>query len=222
MFKNVQTVQLFSVPVWAQQLEDATATRLNANLLRAAARLKAELPHAVPAGEGWQTRTDLHRLPEFAPMVGVIDAATRHVMNALKVVPTPFEITGCWMNMKPRGEDHGVHNHPNNFLSGVYYVDVPPGADRIVFHDFRMERNAILPRYTEETALTASLVRLAVRSGLLVMFPSWLMHSVAPNPTAHERVSLAFNIMFSDFAATLATPSWDWVTEAFGSAESND
>ena len=42
-----------------------------------------------------------------------------------------FEITGCWATVLAKGAVHKVHSHPNNFLSGVYYVRTRPGADTI-------------------------------------------------------------------------------------------
>ena len=33
-------------------------------------------------------------------------------------------ITGCWANINPPAAYHPTHNHPNNYLSGVYYVAV--------------------------------------------------------------------------------------------------
>ena len=204
---------LFAVPIWAHQLEHDDAAHLNAHLLDQVAVLKSQLPGTVQPGQGWQTRTDLHKLEPFAGMFEIINMASRQVLDMLKVAPTPFEITGCWMNIKPRGSGHVLHGHPNNYLSGVYYVKAPKGADSIVFHDFRMNRQVIEPRYTEPTALTSSRAQVPVKTGVMIIFPSWLPHSVEPNPTQEERVSLSFNIIFSNFAETQATPHWDWAAE---------
>lgn len=216
MFRNSQLMPLFAVPVWAQQLEGDVAASTNAHLLEQVEVLKTALPGELAPGQGWQTRTDLHTLGAFSGMVDIINTASRQVLDMLKVAPAPFEITGCWMNIKPRGSGHTLHGHANNFLSGVYYVKAPEGADSITFHDFRMDRQVIVPRYTEMTPLTSSRAQVPVKTGVLIMFPSWLPHSVEPNPTEEERVSLSFNIMFSDFAATQATPHWDWAAEEMG------
>ena len=44
--------------------------------------------------------------------------------------------------MNAPGAAHGLHSHPNNFLSGVYYVRVPSGGDTINFHDPRSQDTA--------------------------------------------------------------------------------
>ena len=47
-----------------------------------------------------------------------------------------------------------------------------------------------------------------VRNGTLLLFPAYLHHSVDPNMSEHERVSLSFNIMFSSFTEHLSQPLW--------------
>jgi uncharacterized protein (TIGR02466 family) len=216
MFQNSQVMPLFAVPVWAQQLDDELAATTNAHLLQQVDVLKAALPGTLAPGQEWQTRNDLHTLPAFSGMKDIILGASERVLGMLKVAPAPYEITGCWMNIKPRGSGHTLHSHANNYLSGVYYARAPEGADNITFHDFRMDRQVIVPRYTEPTPLTMHQVQVPVKTGVLIMFPGWLPHSVAANPTDAERVSLSFNIMFSDFAATLSKPHWDWAAEEMG------
>ena len=46
-------------------------------------------------------------------------------------------ITGCWANINPPSAYHPTHNHPNNYLSGVYYVAVPETGTHLIFQDPR-------------------------------------------------------------------------------------
>jgi len=208
MFKSSQVMQLFPVFVWAQVLEEGIAGPLNVHLRQQVSSLKPPDANPDAAYSGWQTRNDLQTLPEFSQMTEIIGAGTQKVLEFLKVEPTPTEITGCWMNIKPRGAGHTLHGHPNNYLSGVYYVKAPEGADNILFHDFRMDRHVIVPRYAEQSPQNDSLARVPIAEGVMIMFPAWLPHSVEANPTDEERISLSFNIMFSDFTNTLARPNW--------------
>ncbi len=43
---------------------------------------------------------------------------------------------------------------------------------------------------------------------MLLMFPSYLAHSVAPNESDELRISISFNMMFSRFAEQLSGPLW--------------
>ncbi len=50
-----------------------------------------------------------------------------------------------------------------------------------------------------------------VRTGQLIVFPSWLVHSVHPNPNQTARISVSFNIMLSDYVENIAKPKWDGI-----------
>jgi hypothetical protein len=60
---------------------------------------------------------------------------------------------------------------------------------------------------TELTAYNTDQVVVRVERGTLLVFPAWLPHSVDPNASDGLRISISFNVMFSDFAA-LAKPLW--------------
>ena len=47
-----------------------------------------------------------------------------------------------------------------------------------------------------------------VSDGTLLVFPSWLQHSVDPNRSNGERLSISFNIMFSAYTERMSQPLW--------------
>ncbi len=47
-----------------------------------------------------------------------------------------------------------------------------------------------------------------VQDGTLLMFPSYLEHSVDANTSNEERVSVSFNLMLSSFTERLSKPLW--------------
>src|SRR3546814_1269937 len=65
-----------------------------------------------------------------------------------------FEVTGCWANINPQTGMNPAHMHPNNFLSGVYYVSLPGDTGEIVFSDPR-------PRSEGHTSELQSLMRIS-------------------------------------------------------------
>ena len=107
------------------------------------ARLKAEIEKIisprpkVPSGSNWQTPQDLHTRPAFADFTRLVEIVARSVAQYLQVEQYPMMITGCWANINPPGTYHPTHNHPNNYLSGVYYVAVPETGSHLIFQDPR-------------------------------------------------------------------------------------
>jgi uncharacterized protein (TIGR02466 family) len=112
------------------------------------------------------------------------------------------------VNLYAPGAAHREHSHPNNFLSAVYYVRTRPGADSINFHDPRSQAGVIRPPVTELTAANTDQVVVQVKDGTLLVFPSYLYHSVDANASGETRISLSFNLMFSTFTAALSKPLW--------------
>lgn len=110
--------------------------------------------------------------------------------------------------MNAGGRAHPVHTHPNNFLSGVYYVQVDAGADTLNFHDPRPQTSLVRPPVTELTSANTAQVVVRVAVGTVLLFPSWLAHSVVANASPRARVSVSFNLMFTRFTETLAQPLW--------------
>jgi uncharacterized protein (TIGR02466 family) len=199
-------IRLFPSFVWKARLGSEVRTAVRVAVLEEVA---AERGTSDPeAGQVWQSRHGLHRLPALEPLVGHARAGMELVLDLLRVGSAPFEITGLWVNVAAPGGAVRMHNHPNNFLSGVYYVQVQEGADSINFHDPRPQAAVVRPPVTELTAYNTDQMVVRVEEGDLLVFPSWLSHSVDPNRSDRVRISASFNAMFSAYAETMSGPMW--------------
>lgn len=200
-------LSIFPTFVWQVQLRADRCGAANANILKALNRLRQGLPGLMPGGT-WQSQKELHELEEVADLVSCINGTIKGVFRFLRIGYDAFEITGCWANISAKGAAHGIHSHPNNFLSGVYYVQTQAGADTINFHDPRIQTGIIRPSVTELTAENSDQVVVRVNNGTLLIFPSYLQHSVTSNRSEQERISISFNVMFSSFTEHLSKPLW--------------
>jgi uncharacterized protein (TIGR02466 family) len=206
-FQTSDVVRMFPTFVWKAELAPAAYEPLNDSILRTLAEIGAPLADLKP-GQSWQSDHGLHELDGFREVVDCIGTAAESVLAYLKVGHEGFRITGCWANVNAPGAGHRVHSHPNNYLSGVYYVRTHEGADSINFLDPRPQTGIVRPPVTELTADNTEQVVLKVKDGMLLMFPAWLQHGVDPNRSDRLRVSLGFNVMFSAYAEGMARPSW--------------
>lgn len=198
---------MFPTLVWKMELEARLRESIEAQALASLARMRADLPPLAP-GRGWQSVQTLHTLEEFRDLISCVNRAVPGVLRFLRIGYERFEITACWASILARGAEHRMHQHPNNFLSGVYYVRTTPGADTINFHDPRNQSAIIRPPVVALTAENTDQVVVSVKNGTLLLFPAYLLHSVAANASAEERVSISFNIMFSAFTENLSKPLW--------------
>jgi uncharacterized protein (TIGR02466 family) len=202
-----EVIRLFPSFVWKTRLGSEPRALVRAAVLEEVGAQRAGTADPE-AGQVWQSRHGLHRIPALEPLVRHVRLGVEQVLAFLHVETAPFEITGLWVNVAAPGGAVRMHNHPNNFLSGVYYVQVQEGADTINFHDPRPQTAVVRPPVSELTSYNTDQVVVRVEEGSLLVFPSWLVHSVDPNRSDRVRISASFNAMFSTYAETMGEPLW--------------
>ena len=141
---------MFPTLVWKVQLRAQLHEAMDAKILAALATLRRDAPE-LASGQGWQSDRTLHQLEEFRDFISCVNSAAKSVLRFLRIGYDAFEITGCWANVLAKGAAHRAHSHPNNFLSGVYYVQTHPGTDTVNFHDPRNQTSIIWPPVVELT-----------------------------------------------------------------------
>ena len=206
IFAATDVLRMFPTFVWKAELESEVHRRINSSIIQKLEDIKRCAP--LTAGRGWQSGHDLHKLDEFRELVSCLNHGLTRVLEFLEIGEENLEITGCWANMNPPDAAHETHNHPNNYLSGVYYAQTNRGADTIKFHDPRPQTEIIKPAVTALTAENTDQVVVKVANGTLLIFPSWLKHSVDANDSDTTRISISFNVMFSNFAESMSKPLW--------------
>jgi uncharacterized protein (TIGR02466 family) len=107
-----------------------------------------------------------------------------------------WSIKEMWVNVLDSGGRQAMHNHANSFASGVVYLTpTHPDACTVFMkspggHEFAFKNDhakAELGPYSADKWVSPE-----PQPGDLVLFPSYLMHAVPPNPGA-RRVTMAFN-----------------------------
>jgi uncharacterized protein (TIGR02466 family) len=147
---------------------------------------------------GWQSKRN------FRSWAG--DAGNRIVEHALALANSstghrqdraaPQWTVDVWANVSRSGAFNMPHIHGGSFWSAVYYVRAGEGAGgQLVLHDPRMpglRMHAPGLRFKD----TGPDVRAEIqpKSGMMILFPAWLSHSVEPWEGEGHRISVAMNI----------------------------
>ena len=107
-----------------------------------------------------------------------------------------WSLKEMWVNVLDTGGHQAMHNHANSFISGVVYLTATHPASQTVFMKspggtdfaFKNDHAGTTPGpYSADKWISP-----APQPGDLVLFPSYLMHAVPPNP-GERRITLAFN-----------------------------
>lgn len=185
-------LSLFPTFVWKTELASEAFVPMNRDINKKISEFMGGEIH-VDSQQSFQTDQDLYKYPEFRGLITLIQSALGGVFDYLKINAEQAAITGCWANVNGPEARHRPHTHPNNLLSGVYYVKTEAGADKITFDDPRAQNFVICPRFKEATLQNSAEMHLKVREGTLLVFPAWLQHRVGPNDSGSERISVSFN-----------------------------
>lgn len=214
---------LFPTPLISARIKDGAS--INADLRATVlAREQVERGIVVSNQGGWHST-------EFGSWCGsagsaVLDAA-RHLVDEMTVtergdglVPARVGWTvTAWANVNRAGDRNRPHGHAGAFWSGVYWVDdgdadgEAPAGGMLELADPR----GILPSMVAphlRCALRAcdgagSGQLVTPRAGTMVLFPSWLIHSVTPYTGERPRISVAFNFALGGLAMPTRAPAPD-------------
>jgi len=150
--------------------------------------LKNEIISLVPKtaryGEVRTTYLNVHTLcnPIFSELISKIEE------EASKYAGFKVNISEFWTTVADQGAYHSIHNHSPQILSGVYYVESPPGLTLDFFNEKPLIKT--MSQYYREP----------IESKKLVLFEGWVPHGFAPVPNIEPKISIAFN--FKDYSAT--------------------
>ncbi|MES1991413.1 MAG: TIGR02466 family protein [Pseudomonadota bacterium] len=188
--------QLFyGTPVWVRTITSHEA--INPPLIETLKQLEASTtPVRRSNVGGWHSEINLQRRPDFAPLCRVILQAVHRCAQSLDYDfdRGRLNFQSMWANRNGQGDYNASHVHPNAFLSGSYYLSVPPDSGNIEFSDPIRERVMMPVPVKPGSSKISKRIEFKCRNGMLVIFPSWLTHSVQPNRSTEMRYSLAFNI----------------------------
>ena len=104
------------------------------------------------------------------------------------------KITGMWAIINNKNSSNAMHIHSNNYISAAYYVKAPKNCGDLVFYDPRFAATYRYPKISKTNKLNSNMISFQPKEGMLVLFPSYLQHSVNVNKTDEERIVISFNI----------------------------
>lgn len=204
---SIQKKALFPTSLWQIRFSEDKKENLDELLLRKIMSTKGTPDAVVESDKKWYTPRNLHDTKEFERFNDLALEASRACLDNMRINYEGIAITGCWGNVSSPGATHHQHSHPNNYLSGCYYLQADAGANSITFYDPRPRQN-IRPPTHGLSLETAEEMHLEVNPGDLIMFPNWLVHSVGENRSNRARISIAFNVMFTNYMSDMVAPMW--------------
>ena len=191
----------FSTPVWASKIADHQI--INKQILSYILDLQKKDSTGLKKSNfnGWHSHD--FNLSEDAPK-DFTQSIKPNINQALKDMNWDLEkqevkITSMWAIINEHGAFNQRHHHGNSDLSAAYYVTAKENCGDIVFYDPRPAPVYRHPIAKSPNILNASVNSVKPEEGLLVLFPSYLEHSVNPNNSNDKRIVISFNVSLERF-----------------------
>ena len=149
---------------------------------------------------GWHSETNMHEKSEYKHLVNELFRMAHQIFEEEWLEREPF-LGNMWANINPFGGYNKPHVHPNALFSGVYYVKTPPNCGRLIGQDPRPGIQTCMPtrKKGQPPKHLWRDVHLQPQENRAVIFPAWLWHSVEPNQSNENRISVSFNFIQRGF-----------------------
>ncbi len=175
--------------------------------------------HALRASSGEQRTTessswtgDIHgvdRIHDDPVFDWLTEQVGAHVLRYLTILGHDLDkmdvhIQRSWPVIGRKGQVVSPHAHNTAHVSSVYYVSIPSDGDpggTTFFNDHCPNEishgisTGMTGSYFERNAFNYNSAQYSPVEGRLVLFPAKLTHSVEPNLTDEERISVSFDLI---------------------------
>jgi len=195
---SIKQMDLFPTPVW--QLEtgiDCKPIKSAVQKLKNHDRVGSKITNVG----GWQSAglkpTSVDAPKELELLFSLLDKSVKSCLDSIGI-PNLVEMKNCWFNINKMGNFNKPHNHRESLISGVFYIQTPKDCGNISFERHDHSQYFIPEDLEYRNFITGGVVTLEVKQGLLVLFPSWLIHEVEPSQSQTPRISMSFNYNVKD------------------------
>ena len=146
---------------------------------------------------GWQSNEIQHE-EEFQDLIYLINNKLKEIHSYANLKNNcELVVSNMWININPKYSYNSNHIHFKSFYSGVYYINVPENSGTIQFTNPSSLQRIFLELYKTTVdrfnGFTAQNWVFQPQKDLLILFPSWIEHSVNQNLSNSNRISIAFN-----------------------------
>ena len=186
----------FPTPVWTLQLDNYQSVNEQMYDFIKTSQAKDQEGISKSNIKGWHSKD--FNMQEDGPknFIKFILPGIEQVMTDMnwEKQQQSININSMWAIINTKGAANYQHQHSNSTISGAYYVRAPKNSGDIIFYDPRPAPVYTYPKAVSPNFLNAQINGISPKEGALVLFPSYLDHSVNENLSNEERIVISFNI----------------------------
>lgn len=189
---NLKVRELFSIPLLKMKVWEDT-DELNDCEDYILSKLQVTSPQQAQLAN----RSDKYRILERYPKTKqILLNYTRSSLDKMGYACN-FDISTSWLTLNRKGEHVQLHNHKNCYWSAVYYYGhyERNGGGELDLLNPLPDLSSYKPNLKNINKFTTPITKVIPERKDLIIFPSFLNHTVTPVQSDIPRKSLAFNIV---------------------------
>lgn len=194
---DFKLINVYSTPIW--QSEFPNFLEKKEEFLKAVKEYKEEtnnqgLIHSNV--NGYQSLHELHSKKELGPLFDYICSLAKQSSKDLDFVDCDIFISSSWVNINDtRNCINTEHIHGDTF-GGVFYLKAPKDSGSLCLRNMGINQMwAGCEMSKNKNQYTGEIIKVKPVEGNIMIWPSYLPHSVEPNNHDDERISISFNIV---------------------------
>ena len=195
---DIKIHNLFPVPIFHYKLENYKET--NKELLNYILELQKndKIGNTHSNIGGWHSQNfDIVNQGPPINFLNKIKDYLKHIISnefGWKYVHNKQRVVAMWAIINKKNSFNVSHNHQNCYFSSAYYVKKPKNSGDITFFDPKEAKTYRFPKIEKNTEYSSEAVTIKPEEGDLLIFPSYLYHSVSENLSEDDRVVVSFNV----------------------------
>jgi uncharacterized protein (TIGR02466 family) len=185
---------LWATPIWQYYISEDTIN-FNKVIMDVYEIKKRDEGRVISNRGGWQSNFINSQNTELCKLMECIKSSTQVCFQQLKVKKEYGKSFDYWININSFEHFNGQHVHAGSLISGCVYLKVPKNSGNLFFHPNIME-HYFYNTYTDyNTDFASENTEFIAEEKKVILFPSFLSHSVSANNSNEDRISIAFNIV---------------------------
>lgn len=185
---EIATIPLFSIPVSLYSLQEVNQDEIN-KVLHNLNYKDMEKNHSLIS----ESLNILNEYKELNKLKKFIDKSILdYSENIIGSDKCKLKLTTSWATKTQKGQSSKEHKHSNNIYSAVYYNESIENNGSIRFYKSNILSSFEL-KPKNFTVYNSTTWDLAPKEKTLIIFPSYLKHSIMVNNTNKTRYSIACN-----------------------------
>ena len=188
---------IYSVPLWQSEYPEFEEHKeIFLSAIRTYKEQNPTKETALSNVAGYQSPDTLHLVGELRPLFEYICQMGFKACADLDFIDCDIAMTSAWLNINDSRQCMNSEHVHGEVFSGVFYLSAPEESGKLTIANpgiNRMWKGCSL--VNQKNQFTGETIKIEPVEGNIILFPSYIPHSVETNNHDEERISISFNLI---------------------------